>query len=325
MVRLAVVGCGHWGKNLVRNFADLGALAGLVDENPDRAQSMAAAYDVPVLDFETACDHPELDALVISAPAVTHCDLSRRALLAGKHVFVEKPVAMTLDEAETLVEVVKSSGKILMVGHLLRYHPAFEKLSEICAAGKLGELRYVYSNRLNLGKLRTEENILWSFAPHDISMILALFGGEPVDVEAVAHSYVTPGIADVTTTHLRFKNDAAAHIHVSWLHPFKEQRLVVIGDKAMAVFDDGLDWSDKVKVYSHRIDVRDGVLGTNKADAETVPLERAEPLRFECQHFLDCVSGGIEPLTNLQEGMRVLRVLNLAQQQINYSNRETRS
>lgn len=325
MVRLAVVGCGHWGKNLVRNFSELGALAGVVDDNPDIVQAMAQTYGVPVLDFQAACDDPELDALVISAPAVTHCGLSRRALLAGKHVFVEKPVAMTLEEAEKLVEVVESSGKILMVGHLLRYHPAFEKLSEMCAAGELGELRYVYSNRLNLGKLRTEENILWSFAPHDISMILALFGDEPVDVSAEAHGYVTPGIADVTTTHLRFENGAAAHIHVSWLHPFKEQRLVVIGDKAMAVFDDGLDWSEKLRVYSHRIDVRDGVPGTNKADAEAVPLPSAEPLKFECQHFLDCVTDGAEPLTNLQEGMRVLRVLDLAQQHINCSNGERRS
>src|SRR5207248_1554443 len=202
----------------------------------------------------------------------------------------------------------------LMVGHLMQYHPGFGKLRELVRGGVLGRLEYIYSNRLNLGKVRREEDILWYFAPHDLSMILSLIGQEPTEVTAQGGYYLHKTIADVTTTHLAFPGGEHAHVFVSWLHPFKEQKLVVIGDKAMAVFDDGQPWSDKLLVYPHRIEWRESLPVPMRAEADPVPLEEGEPLRLECRHFLDCVATGATPRTDGQEGLRVLRVLARASQ-----------
>ncbi|HAD88097.1 MAG TPA: oxidoreductase, partial [Rhodospirillaceae bacterium] len=218
---VAVIGCGHWGKNHVRNFHALGALAAVSDANPDLAATMAETYEVPAKAVADILADGDIKGVVIAAPAEAHADLAIAALEAGKHVFVEKPLALTLTEAEGVLAAAEAAGRTLMVGHLLQYHPAFLKLVEMVRAGELGKLQYLYSNRLNLGKIRREENALWSFAPHDISMILALVGDEPVTVRAEGGSYLHDVIADVTTTHLTFPGGEQAHVFVSWLHPFK--------------------------------------------------------------------------------------------------------
>jgi UDP-2-acetamido-3-amino-2,3-dideoxy-glucuronate N-acetyltransferase len=309
IARVAVLGCGYWGKNLVRNFAELGALAAICDPAAAAAEPLARRYSAAVAEVDAVLRDTEIDGVAIAAPAALHAELAQRALAAGKHVFVEKPLALTIAEAEELCIVAERADRRLMVGHLLQYHPAFIKLRELVREGALGRLQYVYSNRLNLGKVRREEDILWSFAPHDLSMILSLVGQEPAEVTAQGGYYLHKAIADVTTTHLAFPGGEQAHVFVSWLHPFKEQKLVVIGDRAMAVFDDGQPWSHKLVVYPHRIEWRDALPVPQRAEADPVPLDEGEPLQLECRHFLDCIATGGTPRTDGREGLRVLRVL----------------
>jgi UDP-2-acetamido-3-amino-2,3-dideoxy-glucuronate N-acetyltransferase len=308
-VRIAAVGAGYWGKNLVRNFADLGALAAICDPDQATAASLAKKHGTRVADWPSVLRDAAIAGVAIAAPAALHGRLTREALEAGKHVFVEKPLALTVAEAEQLAELAERQDRRLMVGHLLQYHPAFIRLRELVREGALGRLQYIYSNRLNLGKVRREEDILWSFAPHDISMILSLTGQEPVRVTAQGGYYLHNAIADVTTTHLAFAGGEQAHVFVSWLHPHKEQRLVVIGDRAMAVFDDGQPWRGKLLLYPHRIEWRETVPVPQRAEAQPVTVEEGEPLRLECQHFLDCIASGSRPRTDGGEAVRVLRVL----------------
>ncbi len=307
--RAAVVGCGYWGTNLVRNLHEHGALVAVCDEDPSRADAAAAQFGVPALAFDELLREPDLNGVVIAAPAAQHASLADQTLRAGKHVFVEKPLATSVDDAEALCELAEERGLILMVGHLLRYHPAFVALEQLVAEGTLGAVRFVSSTRLNLGRVRREEDILWSFAPHDISMTLALVGEEPHTVSATGSAYLNPTVADITTTDLSFPGGAKANVFVSWLHPFKEQRLVVIGEDAMAVFDDGEPWELKLALYRHRIDWVDGVANPVKADGEMIQLDEIEPLAIETRHFLDCVRDGTPPRTDGREGLRVLRVL----------------
>ncbi len=317
--QIAVIGCGYWGKNLVRNFAELGALVGVCDANDDLAQKMSQTYGVPVYSLDDIFKSDAIDGVVIAAPAAQHFELAEKSLQAGKHVFVEKPLSLQVQEAKILCDLAKHVNKKLMVGHLLQYHPAFLELKHLISKGKLGKLQYIYSNRLNLGKFRNEENILWSFAPHDISMILSLAGSLPESIYATGACHLTPAIHDVTTTHMSFKNGIQAHIFVSWLHPYKEQKLIVVGDRGMALFDDSLPWGDKLKLYPHQVNWVDGVPHPEKADVVNVSLEVNEPLKVECQHFLEVMSNHIEPRTNGQEGLRVLQVLDAAQRSLQSS------
>jgi len=312
-VRVGVAGCGVWGRNLVRTFDTLGTLHGIHD--PDLAVAGAAGekYGIVPRSFGELLADPEIDAVVIAAPAIHHGRLARLVLEAGKHVFVEKPLALEVAEAEAVCELAESTGLVLMVGHLLQYHPAFQALEALVAEGTLGRLQYVYSNRLNFGRIRREENILWSFAPHDISMMLRLARSEPDTVSAVGSTFLHREIADVTTTHLSFPNGIQGHVFVSWLHPFKEQKLVVIGDRGMAVFDDGEPWETKLLHYPHEVAWRDGIPSPAKANAIPIPLTEAEPLIQECQHFLSCVATGTTPRTDGREAVRVLRVLDAAE------------
>lgn len=315
--KLAVIGGGYWGKNLVRNFASLGALAALCDSNTDTLQALGKQY--PLCRTFTSyadvlCDET-IRAVAIATPAEGHANAVREALLAGKDVFVEKPLCLSVKEGEELVTLAKKQGLILMVGHLLWYHPAVLKLKELIRAGELGRIQYVYSNRLNLGKIRREENILWSFAPHDISVILGLLNEMPDAVMAQGGNYLHQKIADVTISFLSFASGVKAHIFVSWLHPFKEQKLIVVGDRKMAVFDD-LEKKDKLVLYPHSIDWKDNLPIANKADAQIVELEQGEPLRAECQHFLDCVATRTRPRTDGEEGLRVLSVLQQCQEEL---------
>jgi predicted dehydrogenase/acetyltransferase-like isoleucine patch superfamily enzyme len=309
---VAVVGCGYWGRNLVRNFSELGALEALVDVSRSTVDALVAKHGGRRATLAEVLNDRKIDAVVVATPAAQHHSVAMQALEAGKHVFVEKPLALDIRDAEQLVARAERADKRLMVGHLLQYHPAFIKLKELLRNGELGRLQYVYSNRVNLGKIRREEDVLWSFAPHDISMILSLVGQEPTEVSATGSYYLHDCVADVTMTQLSFAGGERAHIFVSWLHPFKEQKLVVVGSTGMAVFDDSEAWASKLVLYKHELDWLDGMPMPRKADGVAVELDKTEPLKAECRHFLECVSGGYAPRTDGREGMRVLSVLERA-------------
>jgi len=311
--QLAVIGCGYWGKNLVRVFHQLGALGAVHDTNSALAAEFSARYDAPALDIEEVFDRPEISGVVIAAPAEYHASLAVRALRADKHVFVEKPLALRSTDGEEVVSLAEERGRVLMVGHLLQYHPGYLRLKDLVDTGRLGRIQYIYSNRLNLGKIRREENVFWSFAPHDLSMILALVGESPDSIQATGYCYLHKSVADITTTQMTFRSGINAHVFVSWLHPFKEQKLIVVGEKAMAVFDDRRPYSEKLAVYKHGIEWRNGCPEPTKADAKFEPLEQAEPLLLECQHFLNCIANQERPRTDGAEGLRVLNVLEAAE------------
>ena len=315
---IAVIGSGYWGKNLVRNFYNLGALKLICDKNETLLDTFREQYPgvETCLAFNDVIGNENINAVVISTPAETHYQLAREALLFKKHVFVEKPLVLHENEGHELIALAKENNRRLMVGHLLQYHPAFVRLKELAISGDLGRINYIYSNRLNLGKIRREENILWSFAPHDISMILTLAGEEPESVLATGGNYLHQKIADVTTTHLEFPSGLQAHIFVSWLHPFKEQKLILVGDRKMAVFDDTQPWEDKLLLYPHKINWQNNVPVPDKAEPERVTVTPDEPLLLECQHFLECIQNETKPKTDGKEGLRVLKVLNASQRSI---------
>jgi len=318
MIKVAVVGSGYWGKNLVRNFYLLGALGAICDKDPQVLAKFQEKYqEIPgVCNFDDLLDDstPPVDALVIASPAETHYTLAKKGLMAGKHVFVEKPLSLTEEEGRELVELAERYQLTLMVGHILHYHQAVIKLKELVDSGELGKIQYLYSNRLNIGKIRAEENILWSFAPHDISAILMLLGEMPESVYATGGSYLQQHIPDTTLTTLDFPGGVKAHIFVSWLHPFKEQKLVVVGDKKMAVFDDTSQ--EKLLLYPHKIKWVDRIPVASKADAQMVPVDMEEPLKVECRHFLECIANQQIPRTDGREGLRVLQVLQASQKSL---------
>jgi len=324
MKSVAVIGAGYWGKNLVRNFHNLGSLKLICDKNEPLLADLKTQYtDIETcLALSDVLTREDIDGVVISTPAETHFNLARESLLAGKNVLVEKPLVLHDKEGEELISLAAEKNRILMVGHLLQYHPVFVRLKEMASDGELGRINYIYSHRLNLGKIRREENILWSFAPHDISMILTLAGEEPESVLTTGGNYLHQRIADVTTTHLDFPSGLQAHIFVSWLHPFKDQKLVVVGDRKMAVFDDTQPWKDKLLLYPHQINWKNNLPVPSKAEAERVDISETEPLQDECQHFLDCVSTGSKPITDGHEGLKVLKVLNASQTSLNHYGRK---
>jgi len=313
-LKVAVIGTGYWGKNLVRNFHELGALACICDQDPARAAELASKYPgtetVPTLEAVLARD--DVAAVAIATPAETHHRVAMQALEAGRDVFVEKPLALRYEHGKQLVAEAGRRERILMVGHVLEYHPAVVRLRELVADGELGQLQYIYSNRLSMGKIRREENILWSFAPHDVAVILRLLGQMPFEVVATGGTYIRPNIADVTTTNLLFDNGVRAHIFVSWLHPYKEQRLVVLGDRKMAVFDD-VEPTDKLVLFDQGVDWVNGQPLPRKDGGHPVPFASEEPLKNECQHFLDCVASRQNPLTDGKSALSVLCVLMAAQ------------
>ncbi len=315
-MNLGLIGAGYWGKNLARAFNQLGVLKVICDPSEDVLLSKKEKY--PELEFTTSYAEllvrPDLDALVIATPAAMHYSMVKEVLLAGKHVFVEKPLALTEQEGVGLNKIAKDVGKVLFVGHILHYHPAILKIKEMIKNGDMGKLQYIYSNRLNLGKFRQEENILWSFAPHDISVILSLVNEEPYQVTAQGSSILHPEITDTTLTRLQFHNGVSAHIFVSWLHPFKEQKLVVIGDRNMVVFDDTSPIESKLSIYPHNILWKDGIPVAEKKEKTCIDLtgDWKEPLLAECKAFLDGINGN-PILTDGQEGLRVLKVLQQAQ------------
>jgi predicted dehydrogenase len=312
---VAVLGCGYWGKNLVRNFHALGALGAVADVSPQgRATAAQIAPGVAIHEqLDAALGDRSIAGVVIATPAETHAELVERALDAGKDVLCEKPLALRYEDAKRVHDLALRRGRILMVGHILEYHPAIRKLQELIRDGQLGRIRYIYSNRINLGKVRREENILWSFAPHDIAVILRLVGALPFQVIAAGGAYVQPNIADVTVTQLLFDNGVAAHVFVSWLNPFKEQKLVVVGSERMATFD---DVRRELVLHEQHVDIKDGEPVPVKGAFTSIAYAPDEPLRIECQAFLDAIASRAAPLTDGTSALRVLRVLQAAQRSL---------
>ena len=315
-INLAVVGVGYWGKNLVRNFHELGVLAALCDSDALLEEAFKNQYQGVKFyrEFQQVLSDASIRAVALATPAVTHYELAKAALEAGKDVLVEKPLAIDVKHGEELVKIAEAKGRILMVGHILRYHPAVLKLQQMIQDGSLGKINYLYSNRLNIGKIRTEENILWSFAPHDISVMLSLLNEMPAQVSCKGGAYLNQDVPDVTLSHFEFPSGVRAHIFVSWLHPIKEQKLVVVGSEKMAVFDDTAE--HKLVLYPHKVEWKNRVPTAVKANGQAVELDNREPLRAECQHFLDCVATRISPVSDGAEGLRVLRILDACQRSL---------
>jgi UDP-2-acetamido-3-amino-2,3-dideoxy-glucuronate N-acetyltransferase len=314
---IAVIGGGYWGKNLVRNFAELGALHTICDVDAKALADFKTRYPTvnTETDFTRVLQNKDIAGVVIATPAALHYNMAKQALQAGKDTFVEKPLALKIKEGQELVKLAEKNGKILMVGHLLEYHPAVVKLKEIINKGELGKIQYIYSNRLNFGKIRTEENILWSFAPHDISVILSLLDGEmPFEITTHGGYYLHQDIADVTLTTMSFRSGAKAHIFVSWLHPYKEQKLVVIGDRKMAEFNDTS--KDKLVVFKHKIEWVGEKPITHPGEPEVIKVSDDEPLKLECQEFINVIKTRKKPRTDGRNGLRVLEILSSCQRSL---------
>lgn len=311
---VAVLGCGYWGQNLVRNFQHLGALRAVGDPS-EKGRSRARELAPEALlfeDFHKVLRDPGIEAVVIATPAETHFSLVQEAIENGKHVLCEKPLALHYRQAVQLERMASAANCTLMVGHLLEYHPAVAKLEEMVEHGVLGQIQYIYSNRLNFGKVRTEENALWSFAPHDLAVILRLVGEEPLEVTAIGGNYITPNLVDVTVSTFHFRTGVRAHIHVSWMNPFKEQKLVVVGSRKMAVFNDVVA-DGKLTLYDQQVYLNGRQPVLHRGAVEIVPIASDEPLRLECQHFLHAVRNRTTPLTDGKSGIRVLKVLEACQ------------
>jgi predicted dehydrogenase len=314
-VSVGVVGLGYWGPNLARNFDALpdSRLTWICDGDAARLERVSASFPNARATgaFEELLADPDLDAVVIATPVPTHADLARQALEAGKHVFVEKPLAQSVADAESVTAAAAASGRVLMVGHLLEYHPGLVRLKELVDSGELGEIHYIYGNRLNLGKLRADENALWSLGAHDVSVVLRLADEEPLECHAFGESYMQGGIEDVVFCFLRFPSGVAAHLHLSWLDPHKERRFTVVGSKRMATFDD-MALDQKLTVYDKGFDQPYNSYGeyiARSGDVWSPRIPNDEPLRLECSHFVECVREGRQPLSDAESGLRVVRVL----------------
>ena len=321
-IEVGLIGLGYWGKNILRNLCQMGIIDVACDSNPETLKKIKKLFpDINyTLDSKDIIRNKGIKAVVIAAPATRHYELAKEALIWGKDVFVEKPLALNSIQAEELIGLAKRGKRILMVGHILQYHPAIIRLKEIIDEGLLGDVQYIYSNRLNIGKLRVEENILWSFAPHDISVILMLAKGRPRRVSCFGGAYLNKEIYDNTLTSLEFNNGLKAHIFVSWLHPFKEQKIIVVGSKAMAVFDDLV--KEKISIYPHKIKWTDGkVPVVHKAEHYNIDFENKEPLKEELIHFSECVLRRKKPRTDGEEALKVLKVLEEAE--VSMSNKKS--
>jgi predicted dehydrogenase len=322
-IRIGVVGLGYWGPNLARNFAALPGceLAWLCDASPQARERLAPSFPSArtTADLDDLLNDPALDAIVLATPVPTHAELAIRVAEAGKHCFVEKPLATTAADAEAAVTAAERAGRILMVGHLLEYHPAIDRLKALLDEGELGGLYYVYGNRLNLGKLRAEENALWSLGAHDVSVVLRLIGEEPVECSAHGESYVREGVQDVVFCYLRFPSGLSAHLHLSWLDPHKERRLTVVGARRMATFDD-MAVEGKLTVYDKGFDESAHTWGeyiARSGESFSPRISNSEPLRLECEHFVQCIRSGTTPRSDGHSGLRVVRVLERLQESLN--------
>jgi predicted dehydrogenase len=322
VVRVGVVGLGYWGPNLARNLAAIpgSELTWLCDR--DEQALLRLQRSLPGAratgELQDVLEDPQLDAVVLATPVPTHAELAIAVAEAGKHCFVEKPLATNAADAERAVAAAAQAGKILMVGHLLEYHPAVARLKELIGADELGRLFYIYGNRLNLGKLREDENALWSLGAHDVSVALHLIGEEPEECLANGASYVREGVQDVVFCYLRFPSGIVAHLHLSWLDPHKERRITVVGSRRMATFDDMLI-EGKLTIYDKGFDEDTRSWGeyiARSGDTFSPRIPNVEPLRIECEHFLQCVRTGATPRSDGHSGLRVVRVLEALQRSL---------
>jgi predicted dehydrogenase len=321
-VRVAVAGLGYWGPNLARNLAAIDGceLAWLCDASREARERMAAAFPGAraTADLDEVLGDETVDAVVLATPVPTHADLATAVLRAGKHCFVEKPLATSAADAQRVLDAAGETGRILMVGHLLEYHPAVRRLKELIDADELGGLYYMYGNRLNLGQLRADENALWSLGAHDVSVALHLIGEEPVECVAQGVSYVRQPVQDVVFCFLRFPSGVVAHLHLSWLDPHKERRITVVGSRRMATFDDMLI-EGKLTVYDKGFDEDTSSWGeyiARSGDTFSPRIPNREPLRLECEHFIDCIRTGSTPRSDGASGLRVVRVLEALQRSL---------
>jgi predicted dehydrogenase len=321
-IRVGVVGLGYWGSNVARNLDALPGceLAWCCDTDAERCERLRASFPRArfTSDLSEVLADPGVTAVAVATPVPTHAALAELVLAAGKHCFVEKPLACDVVSAERVVALAAERGLIVMVGHLLAYHPALVVLKSLCEAGELGEIRYVYSQRLNLGRLRADENALWSLGAHDVSAILALTGELPAQVSARGESYVRDGVEDVVFAHLAFPGGFAAHIHVSWLDPRKERRLTVVGSRRMATFDD-MEAERTLTIYDKGFDPDAAVEGdyvARSGEQHSPAISRREPLRIELEHFFQCLREATVPRTGGLEGLRVVRVLEALQESL---------
>jgi len=325
MIQIGCVGVGGWGKNLARNYHEIpGAnLRYMCDLDEKRLQGMVTQYPGAKItaSFSDLLEDPELQAIVIATTAPSHFELAKAALLAGKDVFVEKPLVLDINHAEELIAIADQHQRILMVGHLLEYHPVVNRLRELVQAGELGDLHYIYCQRLNLGTVRGDENALWNFAPHDISVILYLLGKEPSDVSARGQCYLQGGIEDVVFLTMNFHDESMAHVHVSWLDPHKSRKITVVGNRKMAVFDD-LEANEKLRLYDKGAELNTDYntyaeyVALRFGDITVPYIKMGEPLRAECQHFLDCIRDRTQPVSDGRDGLRVIKVLQAAQESL---------
>ncbi|MFZ1947101.1 MAG: Gfo/Idh/MocA family oxidoreductase [bacterium] len=332
MVRIAVIGVGYWGPNFVRILDELpGArLATVCDSDPRRQERMATMYPhVKLTDrLDSVIADKEIDAVVVATGSDTHYEISRRCLEADKHVLVEKPIALKSADAEHLIALAAEHERVLLVGHLLRYHRGVEKLKQYIDEGNLGKIRYIYSTRVNLGRIRKEENALWSFATHDISVVTHLVGADPVSVTASGQAYVRKGIYDVVFLTIHFPGDVMAHLHVSWLDPRKIRQVTVVGDHKMAVLND-METTEKLRIYDKGVNFVPSYgdygesLTIRVGDIYIPKINLVEPLKAECQHFLDCIEKGAKPLTDGLSGLKVVRVLEAAEQSLREGSKAT--
>ncbi|MGE3306355.1 MAG: Gfo/Idh/MocA family protein [Rhizobiaceae bacterium] len=306
--RIAVLGCGYWGSNHIRTLKSLGALHAVSDANAARAEGFAAEHECLTIAPDLLVTHPDIDAIVLALPPQFHSDFAIRAVQGGKDVLVEKPVALTVPDAEKAVAAARAAGRVYMVGHVLRFHPAFEQLKALIDAGELGEVRYIHSHRLGLGKFHTENDALWDLAPHDLSMILAITGTEPTEVRGEGAA-VLDHLSDFAHLHMRFPNGLRGHLFASRLNPYRERRLTVVGTKAMAVFDDVEPWSRKLAIYRHTVWQDSGAWAATQNEPSYVPVAEGMPLTRELQHFMSCIETRAEPRTGGEEAIRVLRIL----------------
>ena len=330
-IKVGVAGLGYWGPNLARNFAAIGDcdVTWLCDADPEALERVGRGIPAAKRtgDLADLLGDPDLDAVVLATPVPTHAELAVRVLEAGKHCFVEKPLAQDVESAERAVAAADAAGRLLMVGHLLEYHPAVARLKEIARSGELGDIHYIYSNRLNLGKLRADENALWSLGAHDVSVLLHLADEEPYEIEARGESYMRQGIEDVVFGFLRFPSGLAAHLHLSWLDPHKERRFTIVGSRRMATFDD-MDLERKVTIFDKGFDQPAGSWGeyiTRSGDIHSPAIPNREPLRLECEHFVACIREGRTPLSDGRSGLRVVRVLAGMQDALDASRRVQRA
>ncbi|OGQ59334.1 MAG: hypothetical protein A3G92_03870 [Deltaproteobacteria bacterium RIFCSPLOWO2_12_FULL_38_8] len=326
MIKISQIGAGEWGKNLIRTFSSLPncKMNMVCDQNPDVVQSLTDQYHGRIrgtLDLNEIFDDAETQGVIIASLPDTHAALAMRALESGKHVFVEKPLALNISDAHKMIELSEKYKKILMVGHLLLYHPAIRELKAYIESGQLGDIYYLYSTRVNLGRIRTVENALWSLTTHDISVSMYLLEQLPIEVTATGSAYLKENVEDVVFVNLRFKNEVISHIHASWLDPHKVRKFTIVGSKQMAVFDD-MEASGKLRFYDKGVERQksgetyETFLTLRHGDIHIPWIDMREPLKLECQHFIDCIELGKEPVSGAKNGLDVLKVLSAAQESL---------